>query len=491
METSSPPTSLKTRVARGGAWIFALRLGSQLLNILRLIVLARLLAPDDFGLMGIALLGMATLQTFSEPGFRAALIHIKDGAESYLDTAWTIGLLRGVCLCALLLIAAPRIALFFGSPEAASMVRAVAISVLLQACTNIGTIRFQKELEFDRQFIYQLSGTLTDFVVAVTAAVVYRNAWALLLGLIAGDAVRLVASYLMIAYRPRLDIDWRKARELWSYGRWVLGATVLTFLATQGDDIVVGRLLGATALGFYQLAYRISNIPASEFSQLISAVTFPAFAKVQDNLHLLRRSYIKVLRFSALCAFPVAAVIFALAGEFTAIVLGEKWMPMVPAMRILAITGLCRSIAGPGPLVMAIGKPELRAKMQVIGLAAMAILIVPLTMRWGIAGAAAAATVRVAIGKSVALGYAVRELKAPLRETVAALMFPLSNAAICVSLMWAVKSHLYSVTDIWKLLSTAALGMAAYLLIAWLIDVMFRTGSLSLLREQLRALLDR
>jgi O-antigen/teichoic acid export membrane protein len=491
MENRTPPPSLKTRVARGGAWIFALRLGSQLLNLLRLIVLARLLAPGDFGLMGIALLGMATLQTLSEPGFRAALIQRKESAEGYLDTAWTIGLLRGASLCALLFFAAPHIAEFFGSPAATAMVRAIGISALLQGAINIGTVRFQKELEFDKQFTYQLSGTVVDFFVAIAAALLLRNAWALLLGLLAGDLVRLVAGYVMVSYRPRLELDWKKARELWRYGRWILGVTVLTFLATQGDDLVVGRALGATALGLYQLAYRISNLPATEFSRLISTVTFPAFSKVQENLELLRRSYIKVLRFSSLCAFPVAALIFVLAGEFTAVVLGEKWLPMVPAMRILAITGLCRSIAGPGPLFMAIGKPELRTRMQAAGLFVMAILIVPLTLRWGIAGAAAAATARVAVGKSVALGYAIRELRAPAAETLAALLFPFANAAISTGIVFATKYYLLPAGGFWQLALLGAIGLAAYLLIARLFDVMFRTGGVALLEEQFRALLNR
>lgn len=488
---SQPPPGLKTRVARGGAWIFTLRLGSQLLNILRLIVLARLLAPDDFGLMGIALLGMAMLQTFSEPGFRAALVQRKEGADEYLNTAWTINLVRGASVAAILFLAAPYVAAFFGTPAASHIVRAVGVSALLQAAVNIGTVRFQKELEFDRQFIYQLSGTLVDFIVAVVAALLLRNAWALLIGLLAGDLIRLVASYVMLSYRPRLELDWVKAKELWSYGRWILGVTILTFLATQGDDLVVGRVLGAAALGLYQLAYRISNLPATEFSRLISTVTFPAFSKVQEDLQLLRRSYTKVLHFSALCAFPIAALIFALAGEFTAVALGEQWMPMAPAMRILAITGLCRSIAGPGPLFMAIGKPELRTRMQMAGLVVMAVLILPLTMRWGIAGAAVAATVRVAVGKSVALRYAIRELRAPAGETAAALLFPLASAALTAAILFAAKNYLLPADALWRLALLGSGGFAAYLLIARMFDVMFRTGSMALLGEQLRALLNR
>jgi O-antigen/teichoic acid export membrane protein len=488
METPGKQLRLSTRVARGGAWIFALRMGVQLFNILRLIILARLLAPRDFGLMGIALLGMATLQTFSEPGFRAALVQRKEGAEEYLDTAWTISLLRGAALCAILVLSAPYVASFFEAPHATGVIRAIALSLLLQGFTNIATLHFQKELEFKKQFIYQLSGTLVDFVVAVVAAVVLRNAWALVFGLLAGDAVRLLMSFAIARFRPRLELDWRKARELWSYGRWITGVSILVFLSTQGDNAVVGKMLGTMALGFYQLAYRICTMPATEFSGLISTVTFPAFSKVQDNLPLLRRSYKQVLQFTALLAFPAAAGIFAFAPEFTRIVLGEKWMPMVPAMRILAITGLCRSISGPGPLFMAIGKPKLRTRVQAVGFAAMAITIVPLTLRWGIAGAAVAATLRVAVGKSVALLYAVRELRADKGETAEAILFPLVNAAVCVAVVLGIKSYVMPIAGLWQLAVMGIVGLACYMLNAWLFDVIFRIGGMALVRQQVMAL---
>jgi O-antigen/teichoic acid export membrane protein len=479
---------LSTRVARGGAWIFALRMGVQFFNVLRLVILARLLVPGDFGLMGIALLGLATLQTFSEPGFRAALVQRKEGAERYLDTAWTISLLRGTLLCAILVAAAPAVAAFFEAPAATGIVRAIGISLLLQGFTNSAILYFQKELEFNKQFVYFLSGTLVDFVVAVVAALLLRNAWALVLGVLAGDAVRLVMSFVVARYRPRLELDWRKARELWGYGRWITAVGILVFLSTQGDNAVVGKMLGAVALGFYQLAYRISTMPATEFSGLIATVAFPAFSKVQDNMPLLRRSYRQLLQFTALLSFPAAAGIFALAPEFTLLVLGEQWMPMVPAMRILAVTGLCRSISGPGPLFMAIGKPEIRTRIQAIGFAAMALTIYPLTLEWGIAGAAVAATLRVAVGKSVALWYAVRELRAEKSGTASAILFPLANSAICVAAVLAMKSRLLPVEGLWQLAVAGIAGLACYLLIAALFDVIFGLGGIELVRRQLSAL---
>ena len=143
---------------------------------------------------------------------------------------------------------APFVASFFYAPEAKPIIQDIGFSVLLQAFTNIGVIYFQKELEFNKEFIYQFAGTLADFIVAVSAVLILKNVWALVFGMLAGNAVRCIVSYLIHPYRPRLSSDLAKAKELFGFGKWVLGSSILIFLITQGDDIFVGKLLGATAL---------------------------------------------------------------------------------------------------------------------------------------------------------------------------------------------------------------------------------------------------
>ena len=158
-------------------------------------------------------------------------------------------------------------------------------------------------------------------------------------------------------------------------------------MLTQGDDIFVGKLLGATALGFYQMAYRISNMPATEITHVISQVTFPAYSKLQDNIPKLREAYLKVLQLTAFLSFPIAGLIFILAPDFTKIFLGEKWMPMVPAMQILCIYGVLRSLAATGgPLILARGKPHIQTIFSSLELVIMGILIYHFTKKWGIAG---------------------------------------------------------------------------------------------------------
>jgi len=246
---NNPGETLSQRTVRSGFWVFLLRIAQQLFNLGRLVILARILAPHDFGLMGIALLTMATIDTFSQTGFQTALIQKKEDIKSYLDAAWTVLILRGLILFTILYLIAPYVAIFFNTPEARPIIQVIGFTVLFQAFTNIGVIYFQKELEFNKQFIYQFAGTLADFVVAVSAVLILRNVWALVFGLLAGNFARFVVSYLMHPYKPHLSSDLWKAKELFGFGKWILGSSILIFLITQGDDIFVGKLLGTTALG--------------------------------------------------------------------------------------------------------------------------------------------------------------------------------------------------------------------------------------------------
>ena len=264
---------------------------------MRTIILARLLAPEAFGLLGIALVSIATLETFSQTGFRAALIQKKESVESYLDTAWTVSAVRGTILFLILFSAAPAVAKFFKSPEASLVIRVLSISLLLSGFSNVGIIFFQKELEFHKQFFYEITATLVDLSVTISLAFTWRNVWALVWGGLAASSVRLLMSYLIHPYRPRIKFGRAEYRDLFGFGKWIAGSTILVFLITQGDDILVGKMLGVTALGLYQMAYALSNLPATEISHVIAQVTFPTFSKLQENMQKLKES----LRFNIFC----------------------------------------------------------------------------------------------------------------------------------------------------------------------------------------------
>lgn len=370
-----------------------LSVSQEIIALARLVVLARLLSPNDFGLAGIAVLTLATVDTFTQPNFDSALIQTKADIRPYLDSAWTIGVLRGIGASALIFLAAPYAGQFFRAPEAVPLVRAIAAALLVRSFTNVAAVYFRKELEFRKQFVWQFAGRVADFLVAVVAAWLLHNAWALVLAFVAYDAAKLALSYRLHPYRPRFAIDRARTRELFAYGKWLLGIGVIVFLIAQMDNALVGRLAGATMLGFYQLARRVSNVPASEIGQVISTVAFPAYSKIQDATPRLREGFLMALELTSVVALPVAGAIIVLAPEITAQVFGAKWLPAVGAIQILAVWGAIGALqATADPVLLAVGKPKKLTKYQAIQLVTLACLIYPLTSRWDIRGAALAVT---------------------------------------------------------------------------------------------------
>ncbi|HIJ67372.1 MAG TPA: oligosaccharide flippase family protein, partial [Planctomycetes bacterium] len=301
-----PNTDIFALAVKGGVWVLMLRLATILLVFAKLVVIARLLGPEYVGLLGIALLMLAILNSFTQVGFDAALIQRKDDIKSYLDTAWTMGVIRAVLLVIILYLSAPYAAVFFDEAQTVNIVRVISLTVLLDALNNIGVTYFRKELVFKKEFLFHTSATFADTVFAVSFAVIYKSVWALVAGKLASSCVRLSASYLMHPYRPRFAIDTKKALELWKFGRHIMGSSILQFFILQGDDLVLAKMLGKETLGLYRYAYRISNMTATEISDMIAQVAFSAYSKLQDNMDKLRAGYFKTIQVVSLVVFPIA-----------------------------------------------------------------------------------------------------------------------------------------------------------------------------------------
>jgi len=460
---------LSTRVIRGGIWIFALRMTTRGLGLLRTIVLARLLSPEDFGLFGIAMVSISVLETFSNTGFNAAVIQRQGDTESYLDTAWTVSAIRGVVLFLCLFFASPLIAKFFNSSQAESVIRIIAISILLQGFGNIGVLFFQKDLEFRKQFIYEMSGTLVGLFVAIILAITLKNIWALVYGGLAANFVRLFMSYLVQPYRPKFRFELGKFQELFGFSKWILGSGILLFLITQGDDIFVGKVLGVTALGFYQMAYALSNLPATEVCHVISHVTFPAYSKFQDDLPRLRKAYLKVFHFTAFLSIPLSAGIFIMAPDFTRIFLGEKWILMVPAFQVLAFWGIVRSLgATTGPVFQSVGRPEVLTKLQLLVLVLLCIFIYPFSIKWGIVGTSLTVILSTFFPNIAAIFLTLRVINCSSMDLLKRLCWSLMNTGIMVLSIIVVKNYLISSLGITEFFLIVIFGTLIYLGISYL-----------------------
>ena len=444
--------SFSTRAVRGGFWVLAFRIISKGLGFVRMIILARLLSPEDFGLLGIALLAIATLDTFSQTGLGYALIQKQENVNLYLDTAWTVSAIRGTFLFCILFFSASPIANFFNSTEAASVIRVMAICPLLSGFKNIGVVFFQKELEFNKQFIFQFSSTLIEFIVAIYLGFILRNVWALVWGVLAANLTIFLMSYILHSYRPRIRFEKEKFNDLFGFGKWVFGSSIVIFFAAQGDDAFLGKVLGVAAFGLYQMAFNLGNYPSSEITGVISKVAFPTYAKIQSSPQKLRDIYLRTIKVVLLFSMPLTVGIVLLAPELTKILLGEKWFPIIVPLQILALSGGLRSIAGTGgALFNAIGKPVLDFKMNLIRLIVIIISIYPLTMVWGISGTSISVLLGIIAACFSWFLASLAETKTNARDYLAISFPPLlatifmSIIVFCVSKVLALHSNQLSV----------------------------------------------
>jgi len=386
-----PKKNLVQKMVKGGAYLSSLRVIRKILSLIRLVIIGRILAPSDFGLMGIALLAMSAIETFSQTGYRDALIQKKENIDGYLNAAWTVLIIRGLFIFMITFIFAPYVSLFFHTPTVKPVLQVLGFVFFLRAFHNIGVVFFRKELEFNKVFIYRFLGITANFIVAVSTALILRNVWALVFGLLAENMVSLFVSYFIHPYRPRLSKDFKKVQELFGFGKWIFGSSILAFIGNHIDDIFVGRILSATALGFYQMAYRISNMLETEISNVISDVAFPAYAKIQTKQSKLKSAYFRIMKLTLAISLPITTGMVFLASEFTQIFLSQKWLSMVMPMQLLAFAGLVKTIVSTGsPLFKGSGYPNYDFYMQLIRGLVIIGAIYPLIVFMGIEGAAVA-----------------------------------------------------------------------------------------------------
>jgi O-antigen/teichoic acid export membrane protein len=413
----------------------ALNATARLLGMVRLLILARLLTPYDFGLVGIALVMISLFESFSATGTHLALIQRKEGARELFDTAWTLGVIRGGAVAGLLLVLAPAVGMFFESPAAVAVVRVMALFPLINGLTNIGIVEFGRELTLGPHYLLQTSAVVADLCVAVPLALWGADAWALVGGWLALAVVRVVMSYGLHPYRPALHLDGNAVRELLGFGRWIFGTTASAWLLTGGVQAVVGRVLGTETLGLYQMAWRVASLPTTEVTSVISGVTMSAYAKLQDSTVRVRSAYLRVVAGVALAVAPLAVGLVIYGEDLVRVVLGKPWSGILPIVQVLAVAGLARSIgATAGPVFQGLNRPQVQTRVAFVELGLVAVMLVPLTLWMGPLGTAVAATAGALCGATTALCFVIRLLGVRARQLAAIVGWPMAACLAFVML---------------------------------------------------------
>jgi PST family polysaccharide transporter len=387
----------------------------QLIALLRTIVIARILLPEELGIMGMALTLIAALTAVTTTGMDQSLLAQqftdRNDLQTQLNTVWTAELIRSSLLALLVSGCAIPLAGFYGEPRLRLIIPVLSLTVLIQGWQNIGLVLLRKEISFARLFWYELANNVGGIIVTIGLVLLLRNVWGLVLALVAGAALSTALSYFVHSYRPRLAIEGLALRQSFNFGKFALIIATASYITTMADNVIVGRLLGSAALGKYALAYNLASVPIGVLVYALGRVLFPAYAEIATQRpKQLRQAFTKVFTISSLLLIMIAVPMFLLAGDIVWLLFGPRWVSAGAPLRVLTLIiplrGLVLIVSA---VFFGLNLPRKVAMGKTIEAIIFLALLYPLTVSFGMIGAAWAGVITYAIA-SVNRALAMREI---------------------------------------------------------------------------------
>lgn len=430
-------------MAKGALWMGLLRIADRTVGLISIVILARLLVPEDFGIVAMATSVVAFLELATAFSFDVQLIQKQDTDRSHFDTAWTLNVLFYIGLTIALILLAEPAAAFYQEERLTSVIYVLAAGFLIKGFESNGVVHFRKELDFQKDFILMLSRKLAGFLIAIPLAFYFRSYWALIFGIVAGNLVGLLLTYILHPFRPKFGLS--QSRGMLNFSKWLVLNNVINFLRLRSPDFVIGRISGSASLGLFSIAHEIATLPTTELVAPINRAVFPGYSKLAGNLQLLRNSYLDVLGIIAFLALPAGLGIYVIAEPLVDLVLGEEWAAAAPLVAMLAIYGAANAIrTNSGSIFFAMGKPQLMAVIGTLNILILVTLAVPLAYFHGPMGVALSYVVAFTLILPVTFFFVCKELELWPSRLIGVLWRPTVSAGI----MLIVLSYLGSLLSV-------------------------------------------
>jgi len=451
--------------------------GVKVLYMVRLLVLAILLTPADFGLIAIALAATGFLLNLTNFGLIPAAVQAKDMDESRYDAVWTFDMTRSVIVTSLTVLFAPLIAQIFAEPRAVPIIQVLALRPLIESLMSIKVAALNRNLTFRPLAFLKIIEAIFNALISIALAKIF-GVWAMVFGMIGGAFSMMIASYILAPYRPRLNYDWNAVKPLLKFGGWLLVTGVISMAGNFGLRIVVSRQLGAEGLGLYFLAAQLAFVPSEIASEVVGTVAFPLFARLQSTLKLAARAFQAILTGLMALLYPVCALIIVLSPVLVQDILGTKWDGTVPLIQILALVTMIGLLGDATvPLVKGFGQSYRLTQIELVQSSSLIVLVWFFTSRYGTVGTALAWLPTIIFVQLLCL-YFIRDIfHDPLRDARRP-FFAISLATVVgAGISYAIIHLLPNILGIVIAGLLAVLGIGAIL---WISD---RRYSLGLIRN--------
>jgi O-antigen/teichoic acid export membrane protein len=358
--------TLARATIRGTLWTYASHYSGKVMVFASTIILARLLLQEDFGVAGYALIVIGFLDILHDLGVGAALIYERE-KPGLADTAFWLGMGIALILFVATWMVAPLAAAFFNDERAVAVTRVLAFTFPLNALSNVHYALLRKELAFHRKFVPDFTKAISKGALSIVLALAGFGAWSLIIGQVGGTAVSTIAYWRMMPWRPTLRFAPGLARTLLSYGVTIVLVNCIAVLVSNMDYLLIGRFLGAAALGIYTLAFRIPELVIMQFCYVVATVIFPVYAKMSEDTRALSHGFLATTRYVSMVTVPMGLGLALVAEPFVLTFLTERWAEAVPVMRAIAIYALILSLDyHAGDVYKAQGRPGILTRFGIV-----------------------------------------------------------------------------------------------------------------------------
>ncbi|WP_223634439.1 lipopolysaccharide biosynthesis protein [Planococcus sp. 4-30] len=464
--------SLKKKTVSGLLWSFGDMIGNQGIQFIIQIILARLLLPEDFGIIGMILVFVALSNSLVDSGFTQALIRDQKANQTDYSTVFYFNLGISILIYGVLFLSAPLISNFFEEQQLTALVRVLGLGVIINAFSIIPRAMFTKEVDFKVQAKVNMAASVSSGIIAVAMALLGFGVWSLVVRMLALNGVQ---ALLLIFYRrwlPSLVFSTASFKRLFGFG-WKL--LVSGLIDTAYDNIyylIIGKQYSATSLGYYTNAAKFSDVATQTLTATIQRVTYPVLSGIQDQEERLKQSFKKVIKLSGFLIFPIMIGVAAVAEPLILLIFGEKWATMIPYFQLLCIAGMLYPIHALNLNVLQVkGRSDLFLYLEIIKTIIPTILIVVVIwMDWGITILVVTIVLDSYISLFINIYFSGREISYGAKEQIWDLL-PIYAISVGMGAVVYGVGKLLPFSELLTLILQIGLGVVLYILISKLLKI--------------------
>lgn len=456
----------------GVAWTAAMRWAVRAIGFLNILILARLLTPEAFGIVVMATIVMGFITSLTDMGVQQLLIREREINTDMINTAWTIRLMLGVLYAVVILALSPLATEYFDEPRLPPVIMWLSLCCVIDGFYNIGITLARKELQFDIDFKAGVYARLITFFITLGLVLWLRDYWALVYGRVLGSIVDVIVSYSVHSYRPRPCVAYFRKFLRYSYA--IVPFRISSFLNEKVSSIVVGGVSGAATLGIFNIANDLASIFTQEISEPLGRGLMPGFAKISDDAQALGRAFVNVFAVSSAVILPIGIGMCLVADYVVPVLLGDQWLEAIVYVQLLAIYATLLSVQRTMSvqILIVVGHEFRMAVLSWIRLALTASAAIGAAY-YG--GALAVAQVLPAVGfimLPITMLVLVKSLDVTIGDLLVSLWRPLvAVAAMAVAVDWA--NAQFSLNSLLMLILLVLVGALAYtvtMLVTWLVS---------------------